>query len=124
MRINTTGDLGLKPLGGSKVDSAFHPSEVDRMSTGTPRDVVVKSKLSRSGTVALRQLKSIYKKGVIKLFLKLDLTQVSTAQNGQIRNCLRVFDHFAGLALKGLISVCFVVYLLHLVSLVIYEIYI
>ena len=53
MRINTTGDLGLKPLGGSKVDSAFHPSEVDRMCTGTPRDVVVKSKLSpRSGTVA------------------------------------------------------------------------
>ena len=75
MRISTTGDPGLKPLGGSKVDSAFHPSEVDRMSTGTPRDVVVKSKLSpRSGTVALRQLKSIYKKGVIKLFLKLDLT--------------------------------------------------
>ena len=75
MRINTTGVLGLKPLGGSKVDSAFHPSEVDRMSTGTPRDVVVKSKLSpRSGTVALRQLKPIYKKGAIKLFLKLDLT--------------------------------------------------
>ena len=23
----------LKPLGGSKVDSAFHPSEVDKMST-------------------------------------------------------------------------------------------
>ena len=27
------GDPCSKPLGGSKVDSAFHPSEVDQMST-------------------------------------------------------------------------------------------
>ena len=28
------GVLCSKPLGGSKVDSDFHPSEVDKMSTG------------------------------------------------------------------------------------------
>ena len=37
-----------KPLGGSKVDSAFHPSKVNKMST---RNLMVKSKLpSRSGS--------------------------------------------------------------------------
>ena len=42
--------LGLKPLGGSKVDSVFHPLEVDQMSTTTSWVFVVKSTLSlRSG---------------------------------------------------------------------------
>ena len=31
--IPNLGVPGLKPLGGCKVDSAFHPSEVDEMST-------------------------------------------------------------------------------------------
>ena len=26
-------DVGIKPLGGSKVNSVFHPSEVDKLST-------------------------------------------------------------------------------------------
>ena len=31
--ISNPGFLFSKPLGGSKVDSAFHPSKVDKMST-------------------------------------------------------------------------------------------
>ena len=31
--IRNPGVPSSKPLGGSKVDSAFHPSEVDKMST-------------------------------------------------------------------------------------------
>ena len=32
--FSCSADISLKvPLGGSKVDSAFHPSEVDKMST-------------------------------------------------------------------------------------------
>ena len=34
-----------KPLGGSKVDSAFHPSEVNEVSTRNFWGLVVKSKL-------------------------------------------------------------------------------
>ena len=41
------GVLCSKPLGGSKVDSAFHPSEVDEMSTRNFWNLVVKS---RSGS--------------------------------------------------------------------------
>ena len=53
---------GSKPQGGSKVDSAFHPSEVDQMSTGNSGGLSAKSKLSpRSGSVALRLLNSIHK---------------------------------------------------------------
>ena len=48
-----------KPLGGSKVDPAFRPSQMS----------VVKSKLSpRSYSVALRQLKRIHKKGPYSFF--------------------------------------------------------
>ena len=40
-----------KPLGGSKVDSAVHPSEVDKMNTRDFWELVVKSKLPpRSGS--------------------------------------------------------------------------
>ena len=46
---------GSKPLGSSKIDSAFHPSKVDEMSTTNSWGLVVKSKLSpNSGSVALR----------------------------------------------------------------------
>ena len=33
------GPFCSKPLGGSKVDSAFHPSEVDKMSTRNFREL-------------------------------------------------------------------------------------
>ena len=46
-----------KSLGRSKVDSAFHPSEVDKLVPRTLGDVVVKSGLSpRNVSVTLRQL--------------------------------------------------------------------
>ena len=52
------------PLVGSKIDSAFHPSEVDQMNTRNFWGLVVKSKLSsHSGSVALRQLNPIHEKG-------------------------------------------------------------
>ena len=44
---------GSKLLGGSKVNSAFHHSEIDQMST-TPEDVMLKGTLSPcSGSLAL-----------------------------------------------------------------------
>ena len=50
-------------MGGSKVDSPFHPSEVNQMSIGNSGNLVVKSKLSpRSGSVTLKQLNPIHKK--------------------------------------------------------------
>ena len=53
--IPNPGVPSSKPMGGSKVEPAFHPSEVDL--PGLPGDLVAKSKLSpRSGSVALRQL--------------------------------------------------------------------
>ena len=49
--ISNPGFSCLKPLGGSKVDSAFHPSEVDKMSTKNIWNLMVKSTLPpRSGT--------------------------------------------------------------------------
>ena len=55
--IPNPGVPGLKPLGGCKVDSAFHPSKVDEMSTRNSWGLMVKSKLSpHSGSVALRQM--------------------------------------------------------------------
>ena len=40
-----------KPLGGSKVNSAFHPSKVNKMSTRNYWELVVKSRLPpRSGS--------------------------------------------------------------------------
>ena len=55
---------GSKPLGDSKVNSAFHPSEVDQISTRTYWGLlVVKSTLSPcSGSVTFRQLNPIHKK--------------------------------------------------------------
>ena len=50
----------VKPLHGFKVNSAFQPSKVDKISG----DLLVKSDLSPwSGSLALRQLNPIYKKG-------------------------------------------------------------
>ena len=44
------------------VNSAFHPYEVNQMSTRISGDLVVKKKLSpRSGSVVLKQLKPIQK---------------------------------------------------------------
>ena len=58
-----------KPLGGYKVDSAFHPSKVDSMSTRNFWELSVKSKLPpRSGSVALRPLNPIYRKGPKNFF--------------------------------------------------------
>ena len=58
-----------KPLDGSKVGSAFHPSEVDQMSVRHFKKFVVKSKLPpSSGSVTLRQLNSIHEKWAIKFF--------------------------------------------------------
>ena len=54
--------LSLKPLDGSNVDSAFYSFEF--LVPGIPGDFVVKSILSpRSGSIALRQLNPIHKKG-------------------------------------------------------------
>ena len=51
--IPNPGVPGSKPLGGSKVDSAFHPSEVDKMSVRNSWELWVKSKLSpRTGFAA------------------------------------------------------------------------
>ena len=59
--IPIPGVQGSKPLGGSKVDLAFHPSEVNQMSTRTSWRF---SGLSpRSGSAALIQLNPINKKG-------------------------------------------------------------
>ena len=56
--------LGSKLLGGSKVSSAFHPSEVDQLSTRNSWELNVKSKMfPRNGSVALRQMNHIHKKG-------------------------------------------------------------
>ena len=53
-----------KPLGGSKVDSAFHPSEVDKMSTRNFWELNGKKEtVSNEVAVALRQLNPIRKKG-------------------------------------------------------------
>ena len=50
--ISNPGVPCSKPLGGSKVDSDFHLSEVDKMSTRNIWEFVVKSKLPpRSGTI-------------------------------------------------------------------------
>ena len=43
--ISNPGVLCSKPLGGSKVDSAFHPSEVDKMSTRNIWELSGKNKL-------------------------------------------------------------------------------
>ena len=53
-----------KPLGGSKVDTAFHLYEINYMSTRESWALSGKSKLhSNSGSVALGQLNHIHKNG-------------------------------------------------------------
>ena len=62
--VSIPGVPRSKPLGGSKIDSVFHPSKVDKMSTTNSLGLKVKSKLSHhSGSVALRQWNSIHKNG-------------------------------------------------------------
>ena len=71
MLIHNPGVPYSKPLGGSKVDSVFHPSEVERVS-GISGNLVAKSKLPpHSGSVALRQLNLFHKKETIKCKVKL-----------------------------------------------------
>ena len=51
--------------GGSNVNSVFHSSEVDQLSTRTPGDLLGKSELSpRSDSAALTQLNCNHKKGL------------------------------------------------------------
>ena len=52
VRTLDLGILCLKPLGDSKIDSGFLPSDVDQMRTETPGDLVVKNKVSCSGSVS------------------------------------------------------------------------
>ena len=60
-----------KPLGGSKVDSAFHPSRVDKTSTRNFWELNGKKvNCLLEVAVALRQLNPIHKKGAIKFKLK------------------------------------------------------
>ena len=62
--VSIPGVPRSKPLGGSKIDSVFHPSKVDKMSTTNSLGLVVKNKLSsQSGSVALRRWNSIHKNG-------------------------------------------------------------
>ena len=76
--VLTPGAPVSKPLGGSKVDSAFHPSEADQMST---TNLVVKSKLTPdSGFAALRHFTSIDKKGVTKFFKYLQIAYMQGLQ--------------------------------------------
>ena len=57
-------DQILKPADSSKVESAFHLSIVDQMSTRTPGDLVIESKLTPcKGSATLKQLSAIDKKG-------------------------------------------------------------
>ena len=52
--IPNPGVPGLKPRGGSKVDSAFHPSDVDQMSTGNSSSPSGKEWTACSGSLTLR----------------------------------------------------------------------
>ena len=62
--IPNPGVLSSKSLVDSKADSAFNPPEVDQMSTMNIWNLLVKSKLPPpSGSVALRRLNLIHKKG-------------------------------------------------------------
>ena len=55
----------FKSTDGPKVDSDFHPSEVDQMSTRNFWELVVESKMPpSSGYVAMRQLNPIHEKGL------------------------------------------------------------
>ena len=66
----------LSSLGGSKVSSAFHPSEVDQISTRNSWESAVKSKLSPLSVFApLSQFNPIHKKRAIKLKLKVKSAQ-------------------------------------------------
>ena len=62
--ISIPGVPSSKPLGGSKIDSIFQSSKVDKMSTTNSFGLVLKIKLyPHSGSVALRQWNAIHKNG-------------------------------------------------------------
>ena len=62
--IPNSGVACSKPLSGSMVDSAFHPSEIDQMTTRNFWGLIIKNKLSPySGSVAFVQFNPIHKKG-------------------------------------------------------------
>ena len=57
-----------KPLHGTKVNSAYHPSKVDEMSTSNFLKLSGKKKMPpHSGSLVLRQLNPIHNKVAIKL---------------------------------------------------------
>ena len=58
-----------KPLGGSKVDSAFHPSEVGKMSTRNFWELSGKSKLPPRSGSSLEAIELHQQKGAVKFFL-------------------------------------------------------
>ena len=73
--IPNPGVPGSKPSGGSKFNSPFIIPRSIKWVPGTPGDLVVKSKLSpHSGSVALRQLNTIHKKGPKAFFYLTELT--------------------------------------------------
>ena len=53
-----------KPLGGSKVDSVFHLSEVDKMSTRNFCDLMAKCRLSPRSGSSFEAVELIHKKGL------------------------------------------------------------
>ena len=55
-----------KPLGGSKVDSAFHPSEIGKMSTRNFWELTGKSKLPPRSGSSLEVVEPHPEKGAIK----------------------------------------------------------
>ena len=61
-RISSPRVLDTKSLSGTKVDSVFHPSEVDQISTRTPGDLIVKLS-PYSESVDLIQLLNPIKRG-------------------------------------------------------------
>ena len=58
MKLNETN-----PVEGSKVDSAFHPSGVDKMSTRNSGNLVVKGKLSPGSGSSLDTVEPVHRKG-------------------------------------------------------------
>ena len=73
--IPNPGVPGSRPRGGSKVDSTFHPSEVDKLSIKNSLGLVTKSKLSPcNSSINLRQMNPIHKKEPINYFSSLKIT--------------------------------------------------
>ena len=65
--LSNPGISCSNPLGGSKVNSTFHPSIIDDITPETPGDLRVKSNLPLcNSSVAFRLLNSIHENGAIK----------------------------------------------------------